>query len=306
MPTALHRFLVTPGGQRADRLVADRCGAGRRTVKSWFEDRLVLVDGRVARASDLLAAGSEVVVLTGDATAPGSSPAQPGLRLDFQPDLRIVLEDDRHIVIAKPAGMHCERGRSGESVAEWMEQRYGDRSCIGERAAEAGLVHRLDRDTSGVLLAARTSRDYVRLRRAFREGRSVKQYLAIVGGRVGSPLRIDIPLARRAGRMTAATAHDRPLPASTFIEPLELGKDWSLVLATIASGAMHQVRVHLALEGFPLVGDELYGGRLLPRCGRKGQLLHALRIQVEGELDVTVPAPDDFAAALATLRSGAD
>lgn len=296
MPSTPFRFVVPSGGMRMDRLVADASGAGRRTVKDWFRKGLVRAGGHVVRASELASGGTEVTVEreTGEAEAPAFAP-----RL-----VPIVFEDERRLVVGKPAGLHSERGRSAASVASFLERKFGDRSAIGDRPEEAGLVHRLDRDTSGVLLAANDAAEYRRLRRAFREGRSRKQYLAIVAGRVEEPAEIEIPLARRGSRMAAATVHDRALPARTVVEPLESGEDWSLVLATIRSGAMHQVRVHLALEGFPLVGDELYGGPRLEGCPREGQLLHALRIQVDGELDVTAAPPGDFVAALARLRSG--
>lgn len=288
------RFLVADLGIRADRLVADVCCAGRRTVRRWFEQGLVRVDGHVARASDLPPGGSEVTV-EADSSDERPSPLE-------QTPLNIVHENSHCIVVSKPAGIHCERGRSAASVAGLLEEHFGDRSRIGERATEAGLVHRLDRDTSGVLLAARNAHEYSRLRRAFQEGKSLKHYLAVVAGPVDGPLAIDTPLARRSGRMTAASAHDHALLAETFVEPLERREDWSLVLVTIRSGAMHQVRVHLALEAHPLIGDELYGGPRLPGCTRQGQLLHALRLQVSDELDITVGPPDDFVAALALLR----
>ena len=299
MPSTPFRFVVPSGGMRMDRVVADASGAGRRTVKDWFRKGLVRAGGHVVRAADLASGGTEVTVdrETGEAEEAGAPAVDPRL-------VPIVFEDERRLVVGKPAGLHSERGRSAASVASFLERKFGDRSTIGERPEEAGLVHRLDRDTSGVLLAAKDAAEYRRLRRAFREGRSRKQYLAIVAGRLEEPAEIAIPLARRGNRMAAATVHDRALPARTFVEPLECGENWSLMLATIRSGAMHQVRVHLALEGLPLVGDVLYGGPRLEGCPREGQLLHALRIEVDGELDVTAAPPGDFVAALARLRSG--
>lgn len=288
------RFTVPEGGHRVDRLVADASGRGRRTVRQWLAEGLVRVDGHVARASEIPAAGREVTVA---APAPAVQAPQAAVPT-------VLLETGRLRILAKPAGLHCEKGRSAGSVAEWLEDRYGDLSQVGERAEEAGLVHRLDRDTSGLLLAARDAREYARLRRIFSRGQTRKQYLAVVTGRLDEEFVIDVPLARRGPRMAPARAHEHGLAAETAIQPLETGDGWSLVLATMRSGAMHQVRVHLAIAGHPLAGDTTYGGPSLRLPTREGQLLHAMRVQVGNELDVSLGPPADFLGALASLRRG--
>lgn len=298
MSSVALRFVVSRTGPRLDRLVADATGRGRRTVRQWFLHGRVRVDGHVAQASDSPEAGCEVVVAPDD-SAPEAGQAPLPLP-------RILHEDRCRVILAKPAGLHCERGKSRGSVAEFLEERYGDCSGIGARPEEAGLVHRLDRDTSGVLVAARDAGEYRYLRDAFREGATLKQYLALAVGPLEQAIEVDLPLARRGSRMTEAGPHDDALPALTLLEPLEAGPDWCLVLATMRTGVMHQVRVHMALAGYPLLGDSLYGGPSLPGCSRQGQLLHALRVQVEGDIDVTVGPPEDFLEACAALRRGGD
>lgn len=287
------RFIVARTAERLDRLVADATGRGRRTVRQWLREGRVRVDGHVVRASADAAAGSEVVIDTDAATGDDGVTGLP---------LQVIVETGRFVVVCKPAGLHCERGKSSGSLAELLEQHYGDLSSVGERPAEAGLVHRLDRDTSGVVVAARDAAQYRRLRRAFREGRTLKQYLAIGAGRLERSVGIEWPLARRARRMAVASPHEDAQSARTTLEPLEVGENWSLVLATMSSGVMHQVRVHMAAAGHPLFGDALYGGPQLPHCGRRGQLLHALRVRVADEIDVTAGPPEDFLAAYAALR----
>ena len=292
MSDAPFRFVVPPTGERLDRLVADATGRGRRTVKRWLLAGNVRVDGHFASASDTPAAGSEVIV---DESQPEQS-APPPLALD------VILENQHHLVVAKPAGLHCERGKSAGSLADLLEARYGDLSWIGDRAEEAGLVHRIDRDTSGVVVVARDRQTYQRLREAFRSGATRKQYLALATGRLERAVEVDLPLSRRATRMAPATRDTDGMPAWTALEPLEAGTGWTLVLATMSTGVMHQVRVHLAAIGHPLFGDSLYGGPTLAGCSRRGQLLHAMRVQAGNELDVTVGAPSDFLAAYARLR----
>jgi 23S rRNA pseudouridine1911/1915/1917 synthase len=250
------------------------------------------VDGRVASAADTPAAGSEIVVE--DETPAPSTGARPALQ--------VVIEDDRRVVVFKPAGLHCERGKSAGNIADLLEQRYGDLSRVGDRPEEAGLVHRIDRDTSGVVIAALDRREYRRLRQLFRSGAATKHYLALAAGRLRKPVEIDLALTRRAGRMVPAGRHEEGRPALTRFEPLDGAADWSLVLATMRTGVMHQVRVHMAAAGHPLFGDSLYGGPALAGCPRHGQLLHALRIEAGGDIDVTVGPPEDFLAAYARLR----
>ena len=285
------RFIVPRAGERVDRLVADATGRGRRAVRQWLEAGCVRGDGHLASASDSPSPGSEILVE--DVAAPPEAGAAW--------TLQIVAQDEHRIVVAKPAGLHCERGKSAGSVAELLEQAYGDLSQVGARAAEAGLVHRIDRDTSGVVIAAREAGEYRRLREAFRSGATLKHYLALAAGRMSQPRQVDLALARRGDRMIVAGRHDDALPALTRLEPLDGGDDWSLVLATMSTGVTHQVRVHMAAAGHPLLGDSLYGGAALPGSQRSGHLLHALRVQVAGDVDVTVGPPQDFLKAYALL-----
>ncbi len=295
MHPASFRFVATGTGERLDRLVADATGRGRRAVREWLRAGAILIDGHVARGSDVPRAGSEVVVLdTERAVAEATPPAE----------WRPLVETKHLVAVAKPAGLHCVRGRSAGSLAEVVQQRYGDLTPVSDLPADAGLVHRIDRDTSGVVVVARDRATWRRLRAAFSEGRTRKRYLALVAGQLGESREIDLPLARRGARMTTAGPHDDALEATTHVAALETGRDWSLVLATMSTGAMHQVRVHLAAIGHPLVGDTTYGGPALSGCGRSGQLLHACRVEIAGEIDVSAGPPEDFLAAYARLRRG--
>lgn len=285
------RFVTAGDGSRVDRLVADRSGAGRRGVRGWFAAGLVRIDGRLAAASEVPGPGSVVTV------EPPAGSRTEGPRLP----VRVLVEDGEHVVVSKPAGMHCEKGHTPGSLAEWLEARYGDLSAVGDRPEEGGLVHRLDHDTSGVVVAALGRAAYRRLRDAFGRGATRKSYLALVEGRVRAPLDVHFPLARRGARMAVAGPRDEAIGARTVLEPMAGGPGWSLVLATMSSGAMHQVRVHAAAADHPLFGDALYGGRPLEGCRREGQLLHALRIEVDDGPDVTAAPAEDFVEAYARL-----
>ena len=276
-------------------MIADATGCGRRRAREWILSGRVTVDGHVHRAADRPRPGAEILVPADD--GPGATECDEGVVV-------LVDEGDR-IVLSKPAGLHCERGRSEGSVAAFLEHRHGDAGTIGDRAEEAGLVHRIDRDTSGVVIAARTREEYLRLRSEFSRGEAEKHYLAIVVGRLDDALEIDTPLARRARGVVVAGRHDEALAAFTDVVPLEQGDDWTLVLAAMRTGVTHQIRAHLASVGHPLVGDIVYGGPVLDGCPRKGQLLHALRVKIpSSKIDVSAAVPSDFLAGLAQLRKG--
>lgn len=291
-----HSRIVAPSdGGRLDRVIADATGCGRRRAREWILSGRVTVDGHVHRAADRPRPGAEILV-----------PAEEGPdATDSGEGVVVLVEEGERIVLFKPAGLHCERGRREGSVAAFLERRYGDASTIGDRAEEAGLVHRIDLDTSGIVIAARTREEYRRLRSEFSRGEAEKHYLAIVVGRLDDAIEIDAPLARRARGVVVAGRYDDALAAFTDVVPLEQGEDWTLVHAAMRTGVPHQVRAHLASVGHPLVGDVAYGGPVLDGCPRQGQLLHASRVRIPASgIDVSAAAPGDFLEGLAKLRGG--
>ena len=289
------RFLVARGGVRLDRLIADEAGCGRRRARELLRAGMVRVDGAVAGAASLPGAG-QVVEIDVPATTPvPHEPSEP---------VRILAAAGDVIALAKPAGLHTQLGRRGGSVAEFLQRCFAGMAEVGNRPEEAGTVHRLDQDTSGVLLAARSRAEYVRLRALFSGGLVRKEYLALVSGRAGT-LDIDRPLAPRTTRVVPARRRDRARAARTTAQPLEAGPHWSLMHVTMRTGVRHQVRVHLAWAGHPLIGDALYGGPPSPVAGARGHLLHAWRVCVDGLIDVTAPVPERFLATLAELRRNA-
>src|SRR5688572_16804736 len=187
MRPAAIRFVVTGNGERLDRLVADATGRGRRAVREMLRSGSVKVNGRIAAASDVPSPGSEVEV---DDPAPEVATATS--QWASQAAWRVVVERERFVVAMKPAGVHCERGKTPGSLAELVEERYGSLARVGDRPEEGGLVHRIDRDTSGVVVIARDRDAWLRLRRAFSEGRTRKQYLALASGRLGKERTIDL------------------------------------------------------------------------------------------------------------------
>lgn len=249
--------------------------AARRRV----ETGAVYVDGRRVRdAQALVKPGSRVSVVL---EASGESTADVRARTAFT--LEVLFEDAAVLVVNKPAGLPAQPTPDGERSLLDLARKY--------LRKEPGLVHRLDRDTSGVTVFGKTKASTSSLAAAFREGRARKEYLAVVGPGLPERGLIDTPLQKdpsRPGRWRALRSGNG-LAAVTRYERLTNGAT-CLVALFPETGRTHQLRVHLASLGFPIVGDALYGGAAGPRC-----LLHARRLEVNGAR-WEAPVPADFPA----------
>jgi 23S rRNA pseudouridine1911/1915/1917 synthase len=243
------------------------------------------VDGRRARGDAVVvAAGARVLVVleeAGRAALEASAGAAP---------LAVVYEDGQVLAVDKPAGVTAQPtpGRVGDSLLDLASAYLG---------RPAGLVHRLDRETSGLTVFGKSREATSRLAREFREGRAVKQYLAAAAPGLPPEGVIALPLSRdpsRPGRWRAS-AQANGLSAETRFRRLFEGPVCGVALFP-RTGRTHQLRAHLAALGHSIVGDALYGGLPGPRC-----LLHARRLQVLG-LELAAPLPEDFVA----LRQAAD
>jgi 23S rRNA pseudouridine1911/1915/1917 synthase len=239
----------------------------------------VYVDGRRARGPVDLPAGAKVMVVleeSGEAVTVRPPP----------PPVVVLYEDDQVIAVDKPPFVTAQPtpGRVGDSLVDLVSARLG---------FEAGLVHRLDKETSGVTVFGKTREATSRLAAAFREGRAKKEYVALTA--IGLPARgtIDLPLSRdpsRPGRWRAS-AQANGVSALTHFETRVEG-NVAVVTLFPQTGRTHQLRAHLTSQGFPIHGDRLYGGAPGPRC-----LLHARVLSVDS-LTVEAPLPADLVAVL--------
>jgi 23S rRNA pseudouridine1911/1915/1917 synthase len=293
---------------RLDRYLRDALGShvGRRQVAALVRAGSVRVNGRVAAKSTLLRPGDEV-------TLADTAPAMP-LRPIAAP-LAVIHCDHELVAIDKPPGMPSTAGRTpAVSVAAALLERFQEMAEIDATRA-AGLVHRLDTATSGLLLAARTPDAYQRLREGFRAKTLVKEYLAVVHGQVAGPGVVDARLARRprgSRRMLVVkgmwgTRGTRGWRALTEYRPIARAERLSFVHLRMRTGVTHQLRVHLAHLGHPVLGDRRYGPR--EGAGQTGDapawhFLHALRLRSErGDLlpDLATPFPEHWAPLFARL-----
>jgi 23S rRNA pseudouridine1911/1915/1917 synthase len=213
------------------------------------------VNGARARKGTIVRAGDTVTVLGPESTSP-LAPASLSLA--------ILHEDDDVVAIDKPPGIPTTVGRTpGPTIAAALLARYPEMAALGD-ARHAGLLHRLDTGTSGLLLAARRPGAYTELRAAFARKAARKDYLAIVAGRLAAPRIVTVALARHRrsrNRMVLARPGARAWPARTEITPVGGDETLTVVRLRMRTGVTHQLRVHCASIGHPIVGDRRYGTR---------------------------------------------
>lgn len=239
----------------------------------------VYVDGKRAKdAAARVAEGAKVMVVLEESGAPVTAPSPKA------PSLVVLYEDARVLALDKPPGITAQPtpGRVGDSLVD-LATAYLRR--------QAGLVHRLDRETSGVTIFGKTPRATSDLAAAFREGRAKKEYLAVTASGLPASGVIDLPLSKdpsRPGRWRAS-ADANGISAETHFTKLSDDGAVAVVALFPQTGRTHQLRAHLAGLGFPIVGDKLYGGAEGPRC-----LLHAHCLEID-DLSVEAPVPAEIA-----------
>jgi 23S rRNA pseudouridine1911/1915/1917 synthase len=278
-------------GERLDVFLAVHAGS-RAAAQKLIEDGRVRVDGAPRPKRHLLAGGEVVTVAPApEADEPEVAPAP----------FRIAWEDEHLLVVDKPAGVVVHPGHNRR--AGTLVQALAGRVAGGEDPDRPGVVHRLDRDTSGLLLLARSDAVLRSLQAALRAREVTRQYLALVEGRPAARQgTIDAPLGRdRRVRTRVSTDTDEPREAVTRFETERVLPGATLLRVRLETGRTHQIRAHLLAIGHPVAGDPEYGRAGLFALER--QFLHAERLAfthpVTGAaLDVRSPLPADLAAAL--------
>lgn len=312
MPETTHRFSVAPdqAGQRLDLflvgLLPDQSRSSiQRLIK---EGHVQLGEGRQARANVTVRAGEHVMV-----QIPGPAPATP------EPEalpLPILYEDSDLLVVDKPAGMvvHPAAGHSHGTLVNALLHHVSDLSGIGGEQ-RPGIVHRLDRGTSGLLIVAKHDAAHRALTTQFQERAIEKTYVAMAWGVVHAGRRIEDPIGRDPQqRKKMTTRARRSREAMTRVMAAEDLSGVSLLHLAIATGRTHQIRVHLNAIGHPVVGDSLYGGmhrRVAPHLRAVMRLerpfLHAARLVFAHPTDLRrmefeSPLPEDLQSVLDDIR----
>jgi 23S rRNA pseudouridine1911/1915/1917 synthase len=298
---AILRFSVADAqaGARLDRTLAERDEIGTRSLaERLLREGAVTVDGSTRPKSHRLEHGSVVEVALPD--APGGLQPEPVT-------VRIVYEDEHVVVVDKPAGMTVHPG-AGASSGTLAGQLAALGASGGDDPERPGIVHRLDRDTSGLLVAARSQGAFAALQTAIRAREVERRYLALVRGRPRSRSgRIDAPIGRdRRDPTRRSLDTDEPRDAVTWFETRELMGDHALLDVRLETGRTHQIRVHLAAIELPVAGDPIYGVR--GDLGLERQFLHAYHLRfahpVTGaEHVLESPLPADLEIALGKARA---
>ncbi len=279
-------------GLRLDQFLAEPLGS-RARAQSLIDAQRVRVDGRSRPKRHLVRAGERIAVDEDVAVAPDAA----GSKAPFT----VAFEDEHLLVVDKPAGVvvHPARGHRTGTLAQALD----GRGVGGEDSYRAGIVHRLDRDTSGLLVVSKNNAAHQALKALLARRRLRREYLALVDGHV--PARsgtIDAAIGRhRHDRVLMSIHTDAPREARTHYELERLLPGASLLRVVLDTGRTHQIRVHMATIGHPVCGDRQYG--VAGRYGLERQFLHAARLAFEHpvtheRLDVRSPLPADLEAAL--------
>ena len=303
-------------GSRLDVALQELLGDdfSRARVQALIREGLVSLDSQAPRPSQKVKPGQRLLV-----TIPDPEP------IDLTPEnmeLEVLFEDEDLIVVNKPPGLvvHPSPGHNSHTLVHGLLARCPLAQVGGK--LRPGIVHRLDKDTSGAIIAAKSDLAHRRLVAAFAAGRVKKTYLALVWGGPPAEGRIDLGIGRhpRDRKRMSTKARNVKSAVTTWRVSKRYPQGMSLLRVNIKTGRTHQIRVHLAEEGFPVVGDGVYGsrrgrgkrspedGRLKQALAQSGrQLLHALELAFphplgKGPLRVLAPLPEDFRGVLHLLH----
>ncbi len=328
-PLAVRFILTRDRDKRLDRYLVDRVPfLSRTSIQRLIREEAVTVNGRVPKASTKLRLGDEVVAVL---------PPPPSTDLPAEAiPLDVLHEDPSLVVINKQDDIivHPARGNLSGTMINGLSWRFrnvsgGELSTVGEEFARPGVVHRLDRHTTGAIVFAKTDTAHWRLGRQFEFRTTEKRYLAVVHGRL-EPFAdlIDVPRGKHPTVRTkyAVRWDDSGKPSQTIYRVRELYDRFTLVELQLLTGRTHQIRVHLSHLGYPIVGDDIYGGRHLAAADLGGvtgipslglgprdpiitrQALHAALLGFDhpdtGErMEFQAPVPPDLRRLVAALRA---
>lgn len=308
-------------GNRLDSVICLRAtGVSRARIQLLIKNKKVTVDGAAAKASMQMRPGQQVVVELSQLDT-----LRPALPQAEEIELDILMEDDHVVVVNKPAGMvvHPAKGHWSGTLTAGLMYHFQNLSSVGG-SHRPGIVHRLDRDTSGVIIIARNDQAHTSLMKQFEKRTVQKKYVAVV---MPAPDRdrdkIEAPIGShpyQREKMAIRVDHKSSKSARTFYEVEERLGRFAIIHAFPKTGRTHQIRVHLAHIGSPILADRLYSGRSFVTpgwlaCGvdegpriLERQALHALEIEFEHpfsgkRLSVSAPMPPDLEGLIECIRA---
>jgi len=313
--TSIHRLVqltLEHAAKRLDQAIAEAIPEfSRSRLQSWMKSGELTVDGNIVRPRDL-AKGDERIQLQCTLRETLKDHAQ-AMTLD------VLLEDPEFFVLNKPAGLvvHPGAGNPDQTLLNGLLHLDPGLASV----PRAGLVHRLDKDTTGCLVVARTLSAHTALVEQLAEREIGREYLALVNGVPVAGGLIDVPIGRDPHDRMKYHADSHGRPSKTHFRVRERFRAHALIALKLETGRTHQIRVHMQYSGLPIIGDQLYGGRFKRPKGItapalealmafKRQALHAFRLAFEHPksrkaVSVDAPPPEDFARLLTALRADA-
>lgn len=268
----MEKIIAKHGGERIDKFLAQKLDKSRSLVQKLIKDELVLVNGKVVKTNYCVADGDEIDVKQLDVVDNTNIIPQPM-------DLDIVYEDDDLLVINKPSGLvvHPAPGHYQDTLVNGLLA-YSNKLSDINGEFRPGIVHRIDKDTSGLLVVCKNNETHEELANQLSDKTLFRQYLAIVHGEIEEDEgEIIAPIGRDPrDRVKMAVVAKNSKEAQTNFEVLERYDHYTLVSCNLLTGRTHQIRVHFDFINYPLVGDPLYG--IKPTIDTKGQALHAYKL----------------------------
>lgn len=298
-------------GRRLDQVASEMFPEySRSLLQNWIKEGLLLVNGEAAKVKTKVLGGEHLTIK-----------AELEEYDEWQAEdipLDIVYEDEAILVINKPAGLvvHPAAGNRGGTLLNALVFRNPQQTLL----PRAGIVHRLDKDTSGLMVVAKTLEAHTQLVRQLQKKAITRVYLALVFGEMTGGRSIDLPMGRHAMMRTRMAVRENGKEAVTHIRMLQKFRKFTYVSAQLETGRTHQIRVHMSHIGFPLVGDATYGGRKIPAASSETlkaaiknfprQALHATRLglihpDTDKYMEWEQEAPEDFRNLLVVLKQEA-
>lgn len=297
-------------GQRLDQTLAELFpDYSRSRLKTWIEADLVQLDGRIANIPREKVYGGEQVVIQVEVEDENH----------YEPEnlpLNIIYEDEHILVLNKPQDFVVHPGAGNRSGTVLNALLYHYPSII--EVPRAGIVHRLDKDTTGLMVVAKTIPAQTKLVRDLQKRRITREYEAVASGIMTKGGKVDEPMARHPNKRTLMAVHPMGKPAVTHYRIMERFRDYTRLRLRLETGRTHQIRVHMAHIAHPLLGDQTYGGRPRPPKNAseqfaqilrdfKRQALHAVMLRlnhpITGEkMEWYAPLPEDFVQLVNALK----